>query len=444
MKIRLSVILLAISFFQFQNTAYAQEQISLEQVIALALEKNYDVRLAKNTSEAYATNQGYAWAAFTPQINGTATITRSNNNQELHIRNPDMTIRETNGKAVSNNANASVQLNWTLFDGTKMFATVERVRYINAQGELLVKDQMVTTIATVINNYYDIVRQKQQLKATQQQMAVSEERVKLAERKLQVGTGGKPELLQAKVDFNAQRTLTIQQEALIIQLKEQLNALVDSQLPVAYDVADTIIINLDLKQEELASNLELTNYSLRASSMNMNIARLSLRERRAELFPVLSFNAAYNYTKTDNIKLIDPFSAIYRQTDGYNYGLTLTVPILNGFNTRRLIKQAHINLSTQQLFYDQLKTNVSANLKNAYVDYDNAKRILLIEEETILLAKENVYIALEGFKRGITTFIELRTAQQSLADAYNRLINARYLAKVAETELLRLNGGLLK
>lgn len=441
MKIRLSVILLAISFFQFQNTAYAQEQISLEQVIALALEKNYDVRLAKNTSEAYAIDQGYAWAAFTPQVNGAAAITRNNNNQELRFEDAS---RNNSGKAISNNTNASVQLNWTLFDGTKMFATVDRIRYINAQGELLVKDQMVTTIATVINNYYDIVRQKQQLKATQEQMAVSEERVKLAERKLQVGTGGKPELLQAKVDFNAQRTLTIQQEALIVQLKEQLNALVDSQLPLPYDVADTIIINLDLKQEELASNLEATNYSLRAFSMSRDIARLSLHERKAELFPILSFNAAVNYSKTDNVKLINPFAALYSQSDGYNYGLTLTVPILNGFNTRRLIKQANLNYTRQELFYDQLKTNVNANLRNAYVDYDNAKRILLIEEETILLAKENVYIALEGFKRGITTFIELRTAQQSLADAYNRLINARYLAKVAETELLRLNGGLLK
>ena len=78
------------------------------------------------------------------------------------------------------------------------------------------------------------------------------------------------------------------------------------------------------------------------------------------------------------------------------------------------------------------------------MNYDNAKKILLVEEETIGLAKENVFIALESFKRGVTTFIELRTAQQSLADAYNRLISARYNAKVAETELLRLSGGLLK
>jgi len=78
------------------------------------------------------------------------------------------------------------------------------------------------------------------------------------------------------------------------------------------------------------------------------------------------------------------------------------------------------------------------------VNYDNARKVLLIEEENILLAKENANIAMESFKRGVSTFIEQRTAQQSLEEAYNRLINARYLAKVAETELLRLSGDLLK
>src|SRR5690606_3454388 len=98
----------------------------------------------------------------------------------------------------------------------------------------------------------------------------------------------------------------------------------------------------------------------------------------------------------------------------------------------------------QQLLFEQQRNTTNVALKNAFTNYENAKAILLIEEETIGLARENVFIALESFKRGVNTFIELRTAQQSLAEAYNRLISARYNAKVAETELLRLNGSLLK
>ena len=122
----------------------------------------------------------------------------------------------------------------------------------------------------------------------------------------------------------------------------------------------------------------------------------------------------------------------------------MTVPILNGMNVTRQISAAKINLDRQKIIYEQQRTLMLVGVKNAFVNYDNARRTLIIEEETILLARENVTIMLEGFKRGINTFIELRTAQQSLADAYNRLIAARYNTKVSEIELLRLKGALLR
>ncbi len=435
--------LFALLFILFigSSESFAQERVSLEQVISLALQKNYDVLLARNFSESAKAVDDNAWGAFMPQVNAQGAIVWNNNEQELRFADA---TRNATGKAEANNISGSVLLNWTLFDGTRMFATRERVNVLAQQGELIVKDQMINTIAQTITSYYDIVRQKQQLKAIQEQMSVSEERVKLAERKLQVGTGIKPELLQARVDFNAQRAQVIQQESTIAQLKEQLNALVGMQLPGAYDVADTIALDLNIRQEDLTPNIENTNYSLQVARDNMHASTLSLRENRANYLPVISFNAAYNYSKTDNIRLINPFSSVYSQSNGYNYGFTVTLPILNGFATRTSTQLARINMNRQTLFYNQLKTNVNLNLKNAFVNYENAKRTLLVEEETILLAKENVFIALEGFKRGVTTFIELRTAQQSLADAYSRLISARYNTKVAETDLLRLSGALLK
>lgn len=439
MKRRLIVVLFL--FIGLYQTTQAQEEISLEQVISLALDKNYDVRVSKVAAESAQTDEDYAWGAFLPQVNAVAASVWNNNDQELRFQDVS---RNNSGKAQSNQTTASVQLSWVLFDGTRMFATRERISTIAAQGDLLVKDQMVNTVAEIIAGYHNIVRQKQQLRAIQEQMSVSEERVKLAERKLQVGTGIKPELLQARVDFNEQRTQVIQQESIILQLKDQLNALVGLQLPQQYEVADTIIIDLDLRPEEIAQNIENTNFGLQAARENILIASLFQRERKAEYLPFLSFNAAYNYAKTDNTRLINPFAAVFSQQQGYNYGFSVSLPILTGFNTRRLNQQARIEVDRQSLLYEQLKTNVNTALKNAYVNYDNAKKILLIEEETIGLAKENVSIALEGFKRGVTTFIELRTAQQSLADAYNRLIAARYNAKLAETELLRLSGGLIK
>lgn len=425
----------------FYSQSFSQKQVPLEEVIALALQDSYDVRLSKNLLDAAATDDKLAVGGFLPQLNGTAAKTWNNNNQKLEFEDVN---RNNSGLAESNNTSASVQLNWLLFDGMRMFATRERISEIERQGEINVKNQMVNTIAQVINNYYNIIQQKQQLRALQELMSLNEERVRLADRKLSVGAGIKQELLQAKLDLNAQRTQIINQQTAIEQLKNQLNVLVGMKLPTVYEVADSILINLTLTKEEVASNIESSNFLLQSIRKDMSIASLSLRERRGEYFPTLSFGGAYNYSTTDNVTLINPFAALTSRSNGYNYGFTLNFPILNNFSTRRNVQQASILLNRQMLIYDQQRAVIRTSVENAFINYENAREILLIEEENILLAKENVTIAMETFKRGVNTFIELRTAQQSLEEAYNRLINARYLAKVAETELLRLNGGLLR
>ncbi|WP_333818635.1 TolC family protein [Ohtaekwangia sp.] len=439
MNIRFTLTIFVV--FIFLCVGQAQEMITVEQAVALAIEKNYDIKLSENILSSVELDNSYAFGAFLPQLNGSASRVWNTSNQKQLLA--DNSTRQQKGLK-SNTQAAAVQLTWTLFDGTKMFATRERLEELVRQGEINVKGQITNTVAQVITNYFNIVQQKQQLKATQEQMSVSEERVKLAEKKLQVGTGGKPELLQAKVDLNTQRTQVLQQEAAIAQLKEQLRGLVGMQLPELYDVSDTIIIDLGLKREDIELNIANQNFALLSAKRDIEIARLALHERKAEQFPTISFNSAYSYNKSTNAVSLNPGIPLYSQSNGYNYGFSAAIPILGGFNRRRLVQQAKITLSRQQTIYDQQKYMVDVGVRNAYVNYDNAKQVLLVEEETILLAKENVFIALEGFKRGITTFIELRTAQQSLADAYNRLINARYLAKVAETELLRLNGSLLK
>jgi outer membrane protein TolC len=80
---------------------------------------------------------------------------------------------------------------------------------------------------------------------------------------------------------------------------------------------------------------------------------------------------------------------------------------------------------------------------NAFQNYEQQKKALALEEENILLARENLDIVFETYKLGVATLIQLKLAQNSLADAENRLIEARYNAKLSETELMRLSGQLL-
>lgn len=428
-------------FLLFLSWPGLAQLVSVEEAVELALQKNFDIRVQRATAASAFNDNRFAKGAFLPQLNAIGAYLKSSNDSRAVTFANVETLR--NG-ARSTNINGSGQFLWTLFDGTRMFATRKRIAQLAELGEVNVRNQMINSVAFVITSYYNIVRQKQQLKALNELIGVNEERVKLAEKKLQVGTGGKPELLQAKVDYNANRVLALQQESLIQQSKDQLNGLLGMGLPDVFEISDTIPINLNLTLEQITTDIENTNQTLLAAKKNIDIANTSLWENRAARSPVVSLNAAYNYNRTQNELATSPFSLQFSRNSGYNYGLSVSLPILNGLTTNRLINQAKITLERQNLIYEQQKTLAIVGIRTAFTSYESAKRALIIEEENILLAKENVFIAFESFKKGVATYIELRTAQQTLAESYLRLILARYNAKAAETELLRLKGDLLK
>lgn len=434
MKRSLVIFLLTASF------AVGAQPVEVDRVVQLALQKNFDIRLSQNSAASSIVDNRFSFGLFLPNLNLNAGYNRNNINARTQLFNDSIINRPG---ANFNNTNTSLQLFWTIFDGTRMFATKKRLQELEMLGALNARDQMVNSTASVIITYYGIVRQKQQLKAIREQTSVSEERVKLAERKLQVGTGGKPELLQAKVDLNAFKTAALAQETLIHQLKDQLNSLLGLALPDEYDVSDSIPINLGITLALIEENVESLNTALRAARKSIQVAEQSVRESRAGRSPIINLNAALTFNRREDELQANPFSTKSSQNQGYNYGLSVTLPIMNGMNVNRLIGQSKVNLERQRIIYDQQLTIVTTGVRIAYTSYENAIKVLQIEEENILLARENVNIALEGFRRGITTFIELRTAQQSLADAYNRLIAARFNAKVSETELLRLQGSLI-
>lgn len=420
---------------------FAQKILTVEEAIATVLKNNYDIELLRNDSASYALDKSYAKASFMPRINSTTGFVLNNNDQLQKFT--DGTKRER--KAIrSNNLAGSVQLNWTLFNGHKMVTTREKLNEFVKLGDLAIKNQMITSVASLLINYYNIVHQKQQLKAVEEQMSINEERVKLSEKKLSVGLGAKPELLQAKVDLNAQKSARLKQQTLIAQLKEQLNLIMNIPSAVGYEVSDSIVINNRLLLQDLISSLESTSPTLLLTKKNIDISQLVMKERKADRYPIVSFNSNYNYSKTDNQAVVNPFTPLYSRNNGFNYGLGITIPILNGLNTKRLIQQSQLEISFLKLSYQSQQATLNTNITKAFKEYTMQQQALLLEEDNILLAKENVFISLERYRLGVSTYLELRETQKSLEDAYTRLLAARYNTKLAEIELLRLNGNLMQ
>ncbi len=425
----------------FTGQAYSQELLTVEEAVAAAIQNNYDIQLLRNDSAVAALNNSYARAAFLPRVNATTGLIFNNNNTRQRLA--DGTERKQGGIR-SNNTAASVNLNWTVFDGLRMFATRDKLAEFVRLGELNIRNQLVNTVSDVIKTYYNIVREKQQLKAIEEQMSLNEERVTQAEKKLSVGLGAKPELLQAKVDLNAQVAARLRQLTLIEQLKEQLNLLMVMAENTRYEVDDSIPFRNNLVVTDIMAQAEANSPQLQVTQQNIKIAKLTLKENKADRFPTISFNSAYNFSKTENQLVVNNFTPLFNRNLGFNYGISAAIPIFNGFNVRRLIRVAQLDIDYQNTLYDYQRSQMNTAISNAYKDYELQRKTLRLEEENIVLARENVYIASERLRLGVTTYLELRETQKSLEDAYNRLIAARYSTKLAETELLRLKGELVQ
>jgi len=422
----------------------AQSVLTLDEAIRTALRNNFDIRLAENDSAQFALDNQYRNAVFLPRLNGTAGVILNRNNQRQQFSDGN----DRTGNVSTDNINAAIALNWTLFDGLGMFATRRKAAEFVALGSLTVKEQVVRSVAEVVEAYYAIVRQKQMLSAIREQMGLSGTRVELAQRKLEIGVGAKPDLLQSQVDYNGQRAAELRQLTLIRQLKDQLDQLMYGALlpddPPEYDVVDEIPVDKTLTLEAVRDSLEITNPELERLRKTIDIAGLSLEEARSDRWPTIDFNAAYNFSKTDNNIAINPFMPILNRNRGLNFGFTASVPILNYRATDRAIEQARLDLKYQQLLMDSRRMAIRRDVLVAYREFEFQQQVLDLEEDNIALAQENVSIIQATYRLGEATFVQLREAEKSLADAYDRLIAARYNAKLAETTLLRLKGDLIR
>jgi len=410
----------------------AQEVLTIEQAVELALKNNYDIQIAKNDAEIASRNNTVGNAGMLPRVDAAVADNYTLNNLNQKFTNGTEINRND---VTGNNISAGVALNWTLFDGLKMFATKGKLKRLAEIGELQFKDEIQTSVANVMNAYYDVVRSQQQVKAIEEAIKISDERVKLADMKFQVGSASKVDLLQAKVDLNEQKSNLLTQRKTIEQRKGDLNNLLARNIETDFSVTDSI----PFTDPNLSADLE-KNFQLQTAMKNVEVAKFAKKEAFSQFLPNLNGNVGYSYSRANSTA---GFS-LFNQSYGLNAGFSLNIPLFNGLNTIRQNKVASIQILSSQFNLERTRFQIKLSNYKALKDFANAKEQLSLEEQNIQLAEENQKIALERFRLAQSTAIELREAQISFVNAQTRLVNARYSAKVAETEMKRLQGELVK
>ena len=416
----------------------AQQKLSLKDAIGIALQNNYDIRMAKGDALINENNYSVGNAGFLPKIDATGATTRTVTSTKQEYNNGQPSVDKSG--AGSNSQNASVTLTWTLFDGFKMFINFSKLREYKELGDVKLRAQIEESVSSIIATYYDLVRQKYNYKAAEESISISEQRAKLTEEKYSVGSASKLDVLRAQVDLNTDKSNLLTQEVVLNSLKVNLNHLLGRTISIEVDVEDLFDIRKGLSFDEMKALSFKNNSDIIQGEKNRNISEKEIGLSRGDYFPKINLITGYSYTNS----VSDAGFFKTNQNFGYNYGLNFTWNLFNGFNTRLQQQNAEITLDKNEIALQQIKANVESSLVIAFQNYQKNLEILKLEEENVSVAKENVDLAIEQMRLGTISPIEFRDVQRNYVEAQSRLSSAKFNAKISESDLLKQSGQLLQ
>ena len=417
-------------------TAYGQEPYSLKSCIETGLVQNYSLRIVRNEEEMARNNATRANAGMMPTLDLNAGYNGNVDNTKS-ITRADKTASHQNG-LYDGNVNVGIDLNWTIFDGFSLITEYHILKELEKQGETLTRIAIEDYIAQLSSEYYNYIQQEIRLKNFLYAVSLSKERLRIVEERYQIGNFSRLDLLQARVDFNADSAQYMKQQETLHSSRIRLNelmAIADMNNPIA--VVDTVIdVNTLLVFEELWTSTLQTNASLLKAEQDKTIANLDLKKVFSRNYPYVRLNAGYGYT----LNTYDRTNTQLRRNNlGASFGLTIGFNLYDG-NRRREIRNARIAAQNAELQQKDIVQSLRADISNLWQAYKNNIEVLNLERENLTAAKENYLIARERYILGNLSGIELREAQKSLLDAEERILTAEYDTKLCEISLLQISG----
>lgn len=413
----------------------AQEKLGLEEAVSVALKNNYDIKLVNNDTQIAKNNVNPGNAGMLPRLDGNftdggskqnITRTQSNGNEQTldGVRNTSMSY--------------GASLGWTIFDGLQMFTNYERLKALQKLGEVNAKATILTTVSSVINAYYTVLKEQQLVAARDSALDISRLRLTIANNKLTIGRGSKLDVLTAKVDYNTDTSAYLQEINLLKTAKTALNQVMARALNTDFSVDERIDLDAALDYTTLASGMAQLNPDLQNAFINKKIAELNLKQVKGQRYPVVAVNSGYEFQKSANPTGFNT----QQRSNGFTYGITASLNLFNGFLQRQNERNAKIGINSSELAFEKIKQDINAQLLSTYQNYSTSLDLLKIEKNNVDIAKENLDITLEKYRLGSIAPLELREAQRNSIDAITRYLEAQYQAKLAEISLKEISGTL--
>lgn len=417
----------------------AQQQIiTPKEAVALALTNNYGIKLADNQLEVAKNNISILNSGYLPTITGNAGASIDKQNSEGKLANGETRIAEG---AENRRYNASINLNYVLFDGLGRSYDYKQLKERYQLTELQVRETIENTVFQLFTVYYNVAQLTENNLALQQTLAISNDRLIRAKYQFDYGQSTKLGVLNAEVDINNDSINVINAQQQLTNFKRDLNVVLGNVIENDFEVYTVINFDMLYNKQELFEKAKTRNIALLQIERNINISQLDIKTNKAQFLPTIGLVGSYGWNESINNS---PLAFTLQNTSsGVSGGLNLSWNLFDGGSTITRVKNAQVNLETQKLQKEQLLIDVERNFNNAWDDYENKFKIYKIQEDNILTSKNNFDRTQEKFKIGQVNSIEFRQAQLNLLNAELSRNQAKYQAKLAELQMLQISGELL-
>lgn len=396
----------------------AQEALTLESAIQIALSNNYDIKVAKNGSEIAKNNATKGNAGLLPSLNASGGVNYSEHNEDEIY------------------SSGALNFSYTLFNGLGARHTYQILNLRKQQGELTARFNIENTIANVISGFYQLSKAYDELDVASENLQISKERLLRNESKYEFGNINKLEVLNAKVDFNRDSSVYLKSQQSYEEAIREMNVLLgrsaESKMQLIKEKSNFQEFNMmELKRKTLEENAE---YLLKTSELRED--EIAVKKAKSGQLPSLSLKSSYSYYENEIMG-----TNSHTQLTG---GLTLSFNIFDGKRKKTEIANAKIQKQITEFELQDKKLKLEKDLINAYADYQYNLKVLALEEDALNAASLNFEQTKEYYHLGQVTSTSFREAQLNLVEAKNNKAAAGYNAKLSELNIKIVSGVLLE
>ncbi len=424
------------------------QKLTKDEAIRLTLENNFGILIATNNIEVSKNNKNILNSGYLPSLtaNAGANYQSATSNTgfqgaldpETGQPRPDIEIED----AETQRYNASLNLNYTLFDGLGRYYNYKRLKEQYNLTELQARETIENTILQLFSVYYEVARLLENISTLEETLRISKERVSRAGYQFEYGQNTKLNVLNAQVDVANDSINLLNTKQQLANSKRDLNIILDNELEKQF-VVDTIVNFISrLEIDDYLEKSSENNVTLLQNESNIRISEYDIKVSKSGYLPTVGLTGSYGWNENRN-----PPSAFFpgNVADTYTLsaGVNLTWNLFDGGNTITRVKNAKITLDNQELVKNQTERQVQRDIANALGNYENRLNVYHIQQQNVITNQNNFDRSQERFKLGQITSIEFRQAQVNLILAETNLNAAKYDAKIAELQLLQLTGQLL-